>query len=122
MKLSFRPIALLAVVLVAGTVLAAADSGKQPANKEDQPKEATAADKAPLQLTIYNENFVLVKDRRELPDVFKAGLNVVQFRDVAASLDPTSVHFRSLTDPSAQVIEQNYEFDLVNADKLLQKY
>ena len=44
------------------------------------------------------------------------------FRDVAATLDPTSVHFRSLTDPQAQVLEQNYEFDLVSADKLLQKY
>jgi len=65
-----------------------------------------------VHLTIYNDNFALVKDRRELPDVFKAGINLIQFRDVAATLDATSVHFRSLTDPAAQVVEQNYEFDL----------
>ena len=52
--------------------------------------QVNAADELPLQLTIYQENFVLVKDRRELPDTFKAGLNVVHFRDVAASLDPTA--------------------------------
>jgi hypothetical protein len=109
----------LAALAVAGTVLAGV---KDPAKNEDQPKEASAANRIPLQLTIYNDNFALVKDRRELPDMFQAGLNVVHFRDVAATLDPTSVHFRSLTDPSAQVVEQNYEFDLVNADKLLQKY
>ena len=93
-----------------------------PPGHNREPFRAPDADQAPLQLTIYNENFALVKDRRELPHTFKDGLNIVQFRDVAASLDPTSVHFRSLTDPAAQVLEQTYEFDLVNADKLLQKY
>jgi hypothetical protein len=124
MKPFTRPILLLSVALlvVAGTVVAASDNAREAASKDEQPKEASATDKAPLQLTIYNENFALIKDRRELPDTFKAGLNIVHFRDVAASLDPTSVHFRSLTDPGAQVVEQNYEFDLVNADKLLQKY
>jgi hypothetical protein len=111
-----------ALLAVAGTVLGAPDNVNE-APKNKKPVAMTnAADKLLLQLTIYNENFALVKDRRELPDTFKAGLNTIHFRDVAASLDPTSVHFRSLTDPSAQVIEQNYEFDLVNADKLLQKY
>src|SRR4029077_19614157 len=91
----------------------------QPAPPDDKGRPD---DKPGVHLTIYNDNYALVKDRRELPDVFKAGVNVVQFRDVAATLDPTSVHFRSLTDPSAQVLEQNYEFDLVSADKLLQKF
>src|SRR5262245_45023982 len=110
MKLFTRPILLwtAALLIVAGTVVAASDN-KQAANKNDQAKEAGAADKTPLQLTIYNENFALVKDRRELPDTFKAGLNIVHFRDVAATLEPTSVHFRSLTDPAAEVVEQNYE-------------
>src|SRR5262249_23054318 len=75
-----------------------------------------------VRLTVYNDNYALVKDRRELPDELKAGVNVIHFKDVAATLDPTSVNFRSLTDPAAQVLEQNYEFDLVSADKLLQKY
>jgi hypothetical protein len=47
---------------------------------------------------------------------------VVQFKDVAAQIDPTTVHFRSITDPQARLLEQNYQFDLVSADKLLTKY
>jgi hypothetical protein len=75
-----------------------------------------------VSLTVYNDNFALIKDRRLLEEPWKKGLNIVRFRDVAATIDATSVHFRSLTDPGAAVDEQNYEFDLVDANKLLQKY
>ena len=75
-----------------------------------------------MHLTIYNGNFALVKDRRTLDEPLRKGLNIVRFRDVASTIDATSVHFRSLTDPTATVDEQNYEFDLVNANKLLRKY
>ncbi len=90
--------------------------------KKEPPKAKKVEARPGVSLTVYTDNFALVKDRRELPDAFKKGLNAVRFRDVASTIDPTSVHFRSLTDPQAQVLEQNYEFDLVNADKLLQKY
>jgi hypothetical protein len=47
----------------------------------------------------------------------------VRFGDVAALIDPTSVHFRSLTDPEGTVVqEQNYEYDIVDSGKLLRKY
>lgn len=75
-----------------------------------------------VSLTVYNNDFALVKDRRELDEAMKKGINLIRFRDVASTIDATSVHFRSLTDPKAAVVEQNYEFDLVNADKLLAKY
>jgi hypothetical protein len=75
-----------------------------------------------VHLTIYNNNFALVKDRRVLDQELHKGMNLVRFRDVASTIDATSVHFRSLTDPAATVSEQNYEFDLVDANKLLQKY
>jgi len=75
-----------------------------------------------VKLTIYNDNFALVKDRRVLDDALKKGINLIRFRDVAATIVPESVYFRSLTDPDASVVEQNYEFDLVSADKLLTKY
>jgi hypothetical protein len=85
--------------------------------------DASAQDVKPgVKLTIYNKNFALVKDRRELPEDFRKGINIIRFRDVASTMDATSVHFRSLTDPKATVDEQNFEFDLVNANKLLQKY
>jgi len=51
------------------------------------------------------------------------GVNEVRFTDVASQIDPTSVHFRSLTDPQGtQVLEQNYEYDIVGSQKLLRKY
>jgi len=74
-----------------------------------------------VSLTVYNDDFAVVKDvrRMSLPNE----LSTVAFRDVAERIDPTSVHFRSLTDPAGTaVLEQNYEYDLVSADKLLNKY
>lgn len=52
----------------------------------------------------------------------KKGLNQLEVTDVAALIDPTTVSFRSLTDPEAHVLEQNYQFDLVSQQKLLQRY
>lgn len=74
-----------------------------------------------IELTVYNQNLALIIDRRPLD--LDAGLNEVRFTDVAARIDPTSVHFRSLTDPGGTVVlEQNYEYDLVSTAKLLEKY
>jgi hypothetical protein len=84
--------------------------------------QAAAKPETGVRLTIYNDNFALVKDQRMLDEPLKKGINVIRFRDVASTIDATSVYFRSLTDPEASVVEQNYEFDLVNADKLLTKY
>ncbi|MCX5689283.1 MAG: DUF4139 domain-containing protein [Planctomycetota bacterium] len=53
----------------------------------------------------------------------KAGRQTLRFDDVAAYLDPTTVAFSSLTDPAGtSVLEQNYQFDLVSAEKLMQRY
>lgn len=49
--------------------------------------------------------------------------SVIKFSDVAALLDPTTVQFKSLTAPkSTKVAEQDYQFDLVSQQKLLEKY
>ena len=65
--------------------------------------------------------YAVVRQERDL-DLTK-GRNAVRFTDVAALIDPTTVAFESMTDPKATtVLEQNYQFDLVSTDKLLQKY
>jgi hypothetical protein len=79
-----------------------------------------AADDRAIKLTIYNSGNALIKDTRTLD--LKAGVNLFRFTDVAATIDPTSVRFRSQTDPAARIIEQNFEFDLVGSQKLLEKY
>src|SRR5262245_17703339 len=65
--------------------------------------------------------FAVVRHERELN--LNRGRNTVRFSDVAALIDPTTVTFESLTDPaSTSVMEQNFQFDLVSTEKLLQKY
>jgi len=74
-----------------------------------------------VMVTIYNGNLGLVKDVREVR--LPVGLNETQFMDVAAQIDPTTVHLRSLSDPAGlRILEQNYEYDLLSSDKLLEKY
>jgi hypothetical protein len=81
---------------------------------------AQAQDKT-VQLTVYNQNLALVSETRAV--ALESGLNEVVYSDVAAQIDPTSVSFRSLTDPAGTaVLEQNFEYDLVGSAKLLQKY
>jgi hypothetical protein len=72
-------------------------------------------------LTIYNDNFAVVRESRQMS--FEKGLNTAKFTDVASAIDPTSVNFRCLSAPGAvSVLEQNYEYDLVNTDSLLKRY
>lgn len=63
----------------------------------------------------------VVRENRQIQ--LNQGENIVKFTDVAAEIDPTTVSFESLSSPAAaSVLEQNYEYDLVSADKLLGKY
>ncbi len=85
-----------------------------------RPSSAEAAETT-VALTVYNEGTALVRDRREFD--FSRGFNEIAFTDVAASIDPTSVLFKSLTDPEGiSVLEQNYQYDLVDSSALFKKY
>ena len=81
---------------------------------------AAQAQEPVIDLTVYNSNIGLVKEMRQFD--LETGVNQVQVTDVPASIIPESVHFRSLDDPQAVVLEQNYEYDIVGSQKLLQKY
>lgn len=94
-----------------------------PAEKGDASKPLTTGleDQAGVALTIYNVNLGLVKDQRQtnLP----LGTFELRFTDVASQIIPSSVQVRSLVSPSSlRVIEQRYEFDLLNPQRLLEKY
>ncbi len=74
-----------------------------------------------IAVTVYNEGTALIRDQRSL--TLDAGFNSVDFQDVAATIDPTSVSFQSLSDPAGTVVlEQNYIYDLVNSEALLTRY
>lgn len=74
-----------------------------------------------VSVTVYNQNFALVKDVRVLH--LNRGSQQVRIDDVAASIDATSVHFAALDHPGeVAVLEQNYQYDLAGADRLLERY
>ena len=65
--------------------------------------------------------YAVVRHEREIE--LKAGRNDLRFTDVAGLIDPTTVSFQSLTDPNGtRVVEQNFQFDLVSTEKLLEKF
>jgi hypothetical protein len=96
-------------------------STQSAAQTTDKDVTTTLSDQTDLALTVYNSNLSLVRDVRQLN--VPAGDSVLRFMDIAASINPATVHFRSLTDPARlSVLEQNYEYDLLDPNKLLQKY
>ena len=73
-----------------------------------------------IQLTVYNSNFALIRDTRAVS--FVSGMNSIEVADVAAKIDPTSVLFKTLTSPnSVTILEQNYQYDLISPDNILNK-
>jgi hypothetical protein len=110
--------AILALVLL-GIACGARSSGPAASPSPGTPV-AEAAENG-LAVTVYNEGTALVRDRRTFD--LRKGFNEIAFSDVAASIDATSVLFKSLTDPAGtSVLEQNYVFDLVDSSALFEKY
>src|ERR671931_1292312 len=111
-----RPIALTLLVLYATTEAL----GATPALAAT-PERLGREDQHDVKMTVYNGNLGLVKDVREAR--FAAGTSEVQFMDVAARIDPTTVHLKSVTDPaSIRILEQSYEYDLLTSQKLMETY
>jgi hypothetical protein len=74
-----------------------------------------------LAVTVYNNNISLIKDIRRVK--VPPGKGELRFMDVASHIMPVTVHAKSLNNSKGfMVLEQNYEYDLMNADKLLDKY
>lgn len=86
-----------------------------------QMQRTTAGARISADLTIYNQNLSLIREERNV-NVAK-DLSRVVIPDIPSTIDGTSLHFRSITDPAAmRVLEQNYQYDLVSQAKLMEKY
>ena len=86
-----------------------------------QDTTSTLDDQTELAVTVYNSDLALVRDVRNL--TLSPGTSNLRFMDIAATVNPATVHFRSLSEPSrVSILEQNYEYDLLEPDKLLRKY
>jgi hypothetical protein len=108
---------LLAAQLLAAIILA----GWGAAAHAQTTVTSTEQDQKELAVTVYNSNIALVRDvrRLRLPD----GAVDLRYMDIAAQVNPATVHIVSLTAPKdLNILEQNYEYDLLSPQKLLQKY
>jgi hypothetical protein len=86
-----------------------------------QEKVSTLADQKEVAVTIYNENLALVKDRRTI--VLPAGESVLAFREVSGMMRPETALLQNSSEQNGLVvIEQNFDFDLLTPQKLLEKY
>lgn len=106
----FKPLAL--VLLVALGATAAAETGEH---------VSTLADQTGVGITIYNANLALVRDRRrvDLPQ----GESRLALRDVSAQIQPETALLQSVGAPQRlTLLEQNFDYDLLSPQKLLQKY
>ena len=97
--------------------------GSQASGQPAKPNDLTSSleDQEEVSVTVYNSNIGLVKDLRSIR--LMKGLTDLKFADVAARIMPQAVHIKSLTDPSnMEVLEQNYEYDLLTPQKMLDKF
>jgi hypothetical protein len=82
---------------------------------------ALAGAASATEVTVYNSNLGVVKETR--PFALTNGISELKVEDVAAQIDPTSVHFKSLTAPDAvTVLEQDFRYDLASPDAILNRY
>ena len=103
--------------MIAGVLLAAHPGWAAP------PEEivSTAADQQGVALTIYNDDLALVKDARRV-GLGRDG-NQLAWREVSAQMRPETAQLRNVSNPAGfRLQEQNFDFDLLTPQKLLEKY
>jgi hypothetical protein len=113
---------------VLAPTLVACGGGKGPADASNtnftgpvNARRSEAAQREEVAITVYNSNFGLVREIRSVE--LAEGMNALEFRDVAAQIQPETVHVKSLVnEQSLRVFEQNYRYDLLSPWTLLAKY
>src|SRR6058998_2885211 len=91
------------------------------ATAQTSEQTTTARDRQSVNITVYNSNLGLVRETRRL--TLPSGHIALHFADVTAQIRPETVHLASLTAPTAlRILEQNYQYDLLNPSKLLDKF
>ena len=105
-----KPVA--AALLFAATLAQAAGPAREVAS--------TAADREAVAVTVYNDDLALVKERRKVD--LPAGLARLSLREVSAQMRPETALLRAASGPALTLVEQNFDFDLLTPQKLLEKY
>jgi len=107
-------------ILACLALLALGAPGRGAGQEDPFRLRSTDDDRRIVTVTVYNQNFGLVREVRDVP--LSAGRVALEFADVAARIQPETVHIADLGGGRLQVLEQNYQYDLLNPQKLLEKY
>jgi len=99
----------LALVLLSATTVAA-----------QEPRRSGAEQREQVTITVYNQNFGLVREVRSVD--LGRGPGELEFRDVAGQIEPYTVNVRPLDGQPFRMLEQNYRYDLLSPEQLLRKY
>lgn len=84
-------------------------------------RTTTLRDRRLVNLTVYNGGMALVHDWRRL-NLYR-GMNRIAWRDVSEGMDETSVLLEPIGSSNhVTVLEQNFDFDLLDPDALLNRY
>lgn len=82
-------------------------------------RRSTAADQTALAVTIYNGDLALVKDTRKVK--LSAGENLLAWREISARMQPETALLRAQDGGALTLLEQNFDFDLLTPQSLLEK-
>ncbi|RFC33873.1 MAG: hypothetical protein DID92_2727744749 [Candidatus Nitrotoga sp. SPKER] len=111
------PRVLIANMIVASFLLVSQNGIAAPQDE----KVTTALDQKEVAVTIYNDNLALIKDARRVK--LARDFNKLAWREVSAQMRPETALLRNLTNPNGfRLQEQNFDFDLLTPQKLLEKY
>jgi hypothetical protein len=101
--------------------IAAGCAGAASAQANAAGAQTAIGDQTDVAVTVYNTNLALVRDRRKI--AIGMGETALTFMDVAEQIRPETVSLRSVSKAgSIRIIEQNYEYDLMSPEKLMEKY
>ena len=111
-----HPIAAAALCAITGLTLPLAAF----ANEAVHEQTSTAADREATAVTVYNSDLALVKEVRHVD--LASGLNRLSLREVSAQMRPETALLKATTGKPLELVEQNFDFDLLTPAKLLDKY
>lgn len=84
-------------------------------------RRSTLDDQQEVAVTIYNQDLALIREQRRV--TLDAGENILALREVSAALRPETAQLKNLSHPKGfSVREQNFDYDLLSPQKLLEKY
>lgn len=111
----------LAVNMMAASLIGISSLGVAGAGDQKDEKVTTTMEQKEVAVTIYNDDLALVKDARRVK--LERDFNKLAWREVSARMRPETAQLRNLTNPAGfHLREQNFDFDLLTPEKLLEKY